>query len=388
MVARDGHIETVRSGGPAPGDPDEMVKLGAALVTPGLVDAHTHLIHAGDRSDEAAARSAGEAYTGGGILRTVAATRAATDDVLSDGLEQRLRSAMAHGTTTIEVKSGYGLSAEQELRLLRLIGQVADGLPIRVVRTYLGAHAIAPEARDAAEQAGAVIAALPDVAPHADFADVFCEPHIFDLRLSERILRAARDVGLGLRLHADQLARSGAAGLAIRLGAESVDHLERATAADAQAIAASRTVATLLPGAALMLGNGLPPARALVDAGAVVALGSDANPGTFGTPDMTLAIGLAVGALRLSVAEALLAATWGSARSLRLDDRQAPRAARGAAAPPLGRIAPGYAADLVAWDAEHEGAFALHLGAVLPVSVWIGGRPASVPGDDLRQRPS
>jgi imidazolonepropionase len=366
VVARESRITSVRSGGPASDDPDELIDLGSALVTPGLVDAHTHLIHAGDRSDETAARSAGEAYAGGGILRTVERTRRATDDDLRDGLERRLRSALAHGTTTIEVKSGYGLSAEQELRLLRLTGEVAARVPMRVVRTYLGAHAVPREARDASEQADAVIAALPDVAAHAEFADVFCEPDIFDLALTERILRAARDVGLGLRVHADQLVRSGGAALAVGLGATSVDHLEQATVEDAREIAVSRTVATLLPGPALMLGRGLPPARALVDAGAVVALGSDANAGTFGNPDMTLAVGLAVGALRLSVAEALLAATWGSARSLGLDTAETP----------VGRIAPGFAADLVAWDAEHEGAFALRLAGVTPVSVWRAGRRA------------
>jgi imidazolonepropionase len=237
---------------------------------------------------------------------------------------------------------------------------------MRVVRTYLGAHAVPREVSSAQEAAETVIAALPSVAAEAEFADVFCEPGIFDVPLAERILVAARDAGLGIRLHADQLTRSGGVALGVRLGAASVDHLEQASDEDAARLASSDTVATLLPGPALMLGRGLPPARALLDRGATVALGSDANAGTFASPDMTLAMGLAVGALRMSIDEAVLAATWGAARSLRLD-RDASR---------VGRIAPGHAADLVAWDAEHEGAFALHLGAVRPAGIWIAGRRA------------
>lgn len=354
----DGHIVSVldsrASGGP-------VVDLGGALVTPGLVDAHTHLIYAGDRSAEAAARSAGEPYTGGGILSTVAMTRAASDAELVEGLERRLRDALAHGTTTIEVKSGYGLSIDQELRLLRLIRVASERVSIRVVRTFLGAHAVPADARSPDEYTDSVIAGMSEAAEEADFADVFCEPGLFDLDATARILRGARAVGLGLRLHADQLTRSGATELGVRLGAESIDHLERATRADAEAIARSTSVATLLPGPALMLRAGLPPARSLIDAGATVAIGSDANAGTFGSADMTLAIGLAVGVLGLTLTEAIAAATEGAARSLRM-------------AGTVGVIRPGAAADLVAWDAEHEGAFAHRLGAVQPTAIYVGGQ--------------
>ncbi len=225
-------------------------------------------------------------------------------------------------------------------------------------RTYLGAHAV-PDGSSPAAQAEAVIASLPQVASEADFIDVFCEPTIFDLALTRRILEAGRDHGLGLRLHADQLTRSGAATLGAELGAASVDHLEQASAADAAAIAAGRTVATVLPGPALMLRGGSPPVRALVEAGACLAIGSDANAGTFGSPSMPLAVGLGV-ALGLSVDEALWAATAGAARSLDLTGA-------------VGVLQSGAAADLVAWDAEHEGDFALRLAAVTPLTCWFAG---------------
>jgi imidazolonepropionase len=363
IVVEGGRIAEVRAGALRAGDPEAVADVGDALVTPGLVDPHTHLCFAGDRADEAAARSGGEPYTGGGILRTVRATTEATDEVLVAATQARLGSAAANGTTTIEVKSGYGLTAEQELRQLRLIGGASAGLAVRVLRTYLGAHAV-PEGSSAADQAEAVIAALPKVAALADFIDVFCEPTIFDLALTRAILVAGREHGLGLRLHADQLTRSGAARLGVELGALSVDHLEQADEADARALAASDTVATILPGPALMLGRGggrgWPPVRPLLDAGATVAIGSDANAGTFGTPSMPLAIGLAA-VLGFSVDEALWAATAGAARSLGLVGQ-------------VGALAPGAAADLIAWDAHHEGDFALRVGAVRPVTRWYGGR--------------
>jgi len=363
IVVEDGRVVDVRAGALRSGDPEAVTDVGDALVTPGLVDPHTHLCFAGDRADEAAARGRGAPYTGGGILRTVRATTEATDEVLVAATRARLESAAANGTTTIEVKSGYGLTAEQELRQLRLIGEASAGLAVRVLRTYLGAHAV-PEGSSAADQAEAVIAALPKVAALADFIDVFCEPTIFDLALTRAILVAGREHGLGLRLHADQLTRSGAARLGIELGALSVDHLEQAAEADARALAASDTVATILPGPALMLGRGggrgCPPVRPLLDAGATVAIGSDANAGTFGTSSMPLAIGLAV-ALGFSVDEALWAATAGAALSLGL-------------ARQVGALASGAAADLIAWDAHHEGDFAFHVGAVRPVTRWFSGR--------------
>ena len=358
IVIVDGLIADVRAGQLRPDDPADATDVGSALCTPGLVDPHTHLIFAGDRSDEAAARSRGERYTGGGILRTVASTTDAADDELVRLTRERLRRALAGGTTTIEVKSGYGLVAAQEARLLRLITVAAAGLPLRVVRTYLGAHAV-PAGSSPAGQAQAVIEALPVVAQEADHIDVFCEPTLFDLGMTRAILQAGRAHGLGLRLHADQLQRSGAALLGAELGALSVDHLEQMTVQDALALAGTDTTATILPGPALLLRAGVPPVAALLASGAVVAIGSDTNAGTFGEPSMPLAIGLAV-MLDFPVQDALWAATVGAAHSLGLADR-------------VGRIAVGMAADIVAWDVTHEGAFALRPGAVSPVHTWIAG---------------
>lgn len=358
IVTHDGLIDQVRPGGLRAGDPDEVIDVGGALCTPGLVDPHTHLAFAGDRSDEVAARARGERYTGGGILRTVASTAAASDEELLALLRIRLARASACGTTTIEVKSGYGLTPDAELRLLRLIGEARSDAALRVVRTYLGAHAV-PDGMTPLEQTEAVIDALPAVAPHAEHIDVFCEPALFDLAMTRRILTAGRAHGLGLRLHADQLHRSGGLALGVELGALSVDHLEQATADDARLLASSPTVATVLPGPALLLRHGLPPVRGLFEAGATVAIGSDANAGTFGEPSMALAIGLAV-MIGFSVEEAWWAATRGAATSLGLADR-------------VGSIQPGYAADLVVWDGEHEAVAAMRPGALTPERICIGG---------------
>jgi imidazolonepropionase len=362
ILVRDGLVAWVGAAQDAPADDARRVDLGDALVTPGLVDAHSHPAFAGDRSDEVAARLAGAAYTGGGIRRTVQSTRAASDEELLGLIERRLRAALAAGTTTIECKSGYGLDTAHELRSLRLIGVAAQHVGINVVRTFLGAHAV-PDGVAQHEYVELVAnEMLPAVAGEADFCDVFCDRGFFSLADAERILEAAARHGLGLRMHADQLAATGAAQLAARLGCASADHLEQLEADGIAALAASSTVATLLPGPALVMRDRLPPARALLDAGAVVALGSDANAGTFGSPSMPLVIGLAATLLGMTLTEALAAATTGAAASL----------SRTAIA---GAIGPGMPADLVAWDAVHEGAFALHLGAVRPRQVWVAGRP-------------
>jgi imidazolonepropionase len=357
----DGHIAWI--GDPSDADDGDRVDLGAALLTAGLVDSHTHPVFAGDRSDEAAARLEGAPYTEGGILRTVRATRATDDATLAAAVEGRLRAAMAAGTTTVECKSGYGLSLDEELRHLRLLHRAADGLPIRVVATFLGAHAVPPEAGSMAEYADHVAGTMiPAVAAEglADFVDVFADAGFFDLAATERIARAANEAGLGVRLHAEQLRRTGAAELGVRMGAASVDHLEQLDPAGVAALAASSTVATLLPAPALVLRDRMPPARELLDAGARVALASDANAGTFGAfGAMPLVVGLGATILGMSVTEALTAATAGGGAAL--------------GQPSLGRLEPGAPADLVAWDAEHEGAFALHLGAVRPLRTWIDG---------------
>ena len=362
IAIQDGRFAWIGTRSDAP--PGDAVDLGAALVTPGLVDAHTHPAFLGDRSDEAAARLAGAPYTGGGILRTVVATRAASDHELREAIVGRLRASLAGGTTTIECKSGYGLSTAEELRALRLIGEAAVQLPIRVVRTFLGAHAVPPEAGSTDDYAATVAdEMLPAVATAgaAEFCDVFCEAGFFSPAASERILRAATALGFGVRMHADQLTRSGGAELAVRLGAVSADHLEQVDAAGVAALAASGTVATLLPGPAVVMRGGLPPARALLDAGATVALASDANAGTFGAwGAMPLVIGLGSTLLGMTIGEAVAAATAGGAAALGLSGRR-------------GSIQVGADADLVAWDAEHEGVFALSLGAVRPVRTWVGG---------------
>jgi imidazolonepropionase len=362
VEVREGRIAWIGAPAQAPASA-ERHDLGAALVTPGLVDSHTHPVFAGDRSDEAAARLEGAPYTDGGILRTVRATRAADDTVLEALVEARLRRALAAGTTTVECKSGYGLSLEEELRHLRIIRRVAGRLPIRVIATFLGAHAVPAEASSPAEYAETVAAEMiPAVAAEglADFVDVFADAGFFDLDATERIARAAIEAGLGVRLHADQLQRTGAAQLGARLGVASVDHLEQLDAEGVAALAASETVATLLPAPAVMLRDRMPPARALLDAGVTVALASDANAGTYGAfGSMPLVVGLGATLLGMTVNEALTAATAGAAASLR-------RAA-------IGRLEVGAAADLVAWDAEHEGAFALRLGALRPTRAWIAG---------------
>jgi imidazolonepropionase len=361
LLVRDGRIAWVGSPSDAPGG--ERVELGTALLTPGLVDSHTHPVFAGDRSDEAAARLEGAPYTDGGILRTVRATRQADDASLERLVEARLRAALAAGTTTVECKSGYGLSLDEEIRHLRIIGRVADRLPIRVIRTFLGAHAVPPEAGSMAGYAAEVADdMIPAVAQGslAHFVDVFADEGFFDLASTERIGRAATAAGLGLRLHAEQLRRTGAAELGVRLGAASVDHLEQLDAAGVGVLAASATVATLLPAPAIVLRDRPPPARVLLNAGARVALATDANAGTFGGfGAMPLVIGLGATLLGMTVGEALMASTSGGAAALRLDD--------------VGGLQPGMAADLVAWDAEHEGAFALRLGSVRPFRVWISG---------------
>ncbi|MGH2463117.1 MAG: imidazolonepropionase [Candidatus Limnocylindria bacterium] len=360
VLIRNGRIGWVGSPDEAP-TADRWEDLGSALVSPGLVDSHTHPAFAGDRADEAAARLEGQPYAAGGILRTVAATRQATDGELRALVEQRFRSALAGGTTTVEAKSGYGLTVTDELRALRIIAAAAAAIGVRVVRTFLGAHAVPPESLSPEAYVNTVIEdMLPAVAGEAEFCDVFCDRGFFTPAQAEAILGAARGHGMGLKLHAEQLAPTGAAELGVRLGATSVDHLEQLDTAGVDALAASATVATLLPGPALAMRDGMPPARQLLDAGATVALASDANAGTYANPSMPLVIGLGATLLGMTVMEAMTAATAGGAAAIGLSHE-------------IGLVREGMAADLVAWDAEHEGAFALRLGAVRPTRIWIRG---------------
>jgi len=352
-----------------PHQADEVVDVEGALVTPGLIDAHTHPLYAGDRLAEIAQRSAGASYAeiaaaGGGIRSTVAATRAASRDDLAASLTARLIRWLAAGTTTVEAKSGYHLDRDGEIAAVALLAEMASrpDLP-RVEVTFLGAHDVGPErtaGNDAyAVQAEAVARWCPDaVQAGARFVDVFCDAGYFTVPQARHVLAAGHAAGLRPRIHADELTRTGACQLAAELGAVSADHLLCATDEDARALAHAGVVATLCPVTALALGR-MPPARELLDHGVELALGSDHNPGQSGVTDMSLVVGLAVHLLGLSIEEALAAATTGGAAAV--------------AAPERGSIRAGQVADLVSWDTDHEGAFAWQL-PLAARRVWKGGR--------------
>lgn len=365
-VAIDGdRIAWVGRSADVPAEVGEVIDAGGALVTPGLVDAHTHPVYAGDRSDEIARRSAGAGYeeisaAGGGIAATVAATRAADPRELQAGVEQRLRRWLRAGTTTVEAKTGYHLNRDGELGAVGLLdrARAAPGTP-RVVISFLGAHAVPPEFAGDPDGYAAEVASWCWAAASAGagFGDVFCDAGYFNVDQSRIVLEACRNAGLDLRIHAEELALSGGALLAAELGAASADHLLRAGPGEIAALAGANVVATLAPLTALAMGA-LPPAKDLVAAGVPLALGTDHNPGTSGSTDMTVVVAAAVAAFGISVTGALTAATSGGARSLRRDD--------------IGVIAPGAVADIVVWDADHEGAFAWAWG-VRPRHVLLAG---------------
>ncbi|KQS99390.1 imidazolonepropionase [Cellulomonas sp. Leaf395] len=316
LVAQDGVVVWV---GPSSEQPaaDTRTDLAGAAVVPGFVDSHTHLVFAGDRSAEFEARMAGTLYTGGGIATTVAATRAASDDDLRRRLAALVAEARAQGTTTIEIKSGYGLDVDTEERLLRLAREVTTET------TFLGAHVVPPGIDRAAYLALVTGPMLAACAPHARWADVFCEPAspvAFDGDEAREVLVAAQAAGLGLRVHGNQLGPGPGVQLAVELGAGSVDHCTYLTDADVDALAGSGTVATLLPGVEFSTRSPYPDAHRLLDAGVEVAVASDCNPGTCFSTSMPLMIALAVREMRMTVAEALRAATLGGAHALRRDD--------------------------------------------------------------------
>ena len=352
---------------------DQVEDLGGALVTPGLIDAHTHPVYAGDRFAELSLRSTGAGYAeiaaaGGGIASTVAATRAADPGELAAAVGTRLAAWLAAGATTVEAKTGYHLTREGELGAVRLLAGLAarsaqvPALP-RLAVTFLAAHAVPPDwARDRAAYAAEAASWAPAAAAAgATGVDVFCDEGYFTVDEARVVLAAGRAAGLAPRLHADELARTGGAQLAAELGCLSADHLLAVTAEDAAAMAAAGVAAVLCPGTALAMRR-TPPARELAAAGVTLALGSDHNPGQVGTTSMSLVVALAVAALGLSVEQALAAATSGGAAALGRDD--------------VGVVAPGCLADLVAWDAGHEGAFAWAFG-LRPLRVWLGGQVVS-----------
>jgi imidazolonepropionase len=328
LVIEDGIVAWVGEGSPAA---DERIDAGGRCVIPGFVDSHSHLVFAGDRTDEFEARMAGRRYEAGGIRRTVAATRAATDEELLANARRLVGEARAQGTTTIEIKSGYGLSVADEERSVRLAATLTPEV------TFLGAHVV-PFGVDRDEYVDLVVGEMLDAcAPHARWIDVFCETGAFTVEESRRILTAGIARGLGARVHAAQLGESDGARLAVELGAASVDHCTYLTDADVEALAASGTVATLLPGVEFSTKHPYPDARRLLDAGAAVALASDCNPGSSFTTSMPLMIALAVREMGMSPAEALAAATLGGAAALRRTD--------------VGHLRVGARADLVLLDA-------------------------------------
>ena len=333
---------------------------GGACVVPGFVDPHTHAVWAGSRRAEFAARLVGERYDGGGIATTVAATGAAGDDELVELAAGRLRAMAANGTTTVEVKTGYGLEPAAELRLLRLVRRLADRVPLRVEPTLL-AHVV-PAGADRAAHVAALAAALPEAAAlGARWVDVFCDRGAFTVDEARRLLRAGAAAGLGGRLHAEQLARTGAAGLAAECGCASADHLERVDAAGARAMAAAGVVGVLLPTATLTTGGPWDSARVLREAGVTLALGTDCNPGTSWCESVPYALQLAGPLLGLGVDEALRAATAGGAAALRRTD--------------VGRLRTGAHGDLAVLAAEHEADLMAHLGAPAVSTTVVGGVP-------------
>ena len=310
----------------APAADAVTVDAGGAAVVPGFVDAHTHIAYAGDRDDEIRRRLAGASYreiaaAGGGIVSTVAATRAASSEELAKGIVSRLDEMLLQGTTTAEVKSGYGLSTADEIRSLEAVRAAAEAHPMEVVPTFLGAHEVPPEHRgDRGRYVDLLVEEMiPEVARRglAVFCDVFCEEGVFTVAESRRILSAARERGMKLRIHADQLAWTGGAELAAELQARSADHLLFVSDAGARAMAEAGCAATLLPTAAFYLRLGrFAPARSLIDAGVPVAVATDANPGGGLSPSLPFAMALACFAMGLSLEAALAAATINAAYSL------------------------------------------------------------------------
>ncbi len=332
VVLEGGRVAWVGPSREAP-DVDAAREVGGRAVIPGFVDSHSHLVFAGDRAEEFAARMAGESYAAGGIRTTVAATRAATDEQLYDNVARLVAEMRRQGTTTVEIKSGYGLSVLDEARSLAVARQFTDET------TFLGAHVVPPEyVEDPAGYVELVTGSmLRSAAPHARWIDVFCEQGAFDEDQARTILQAGQAVGLAGRLHANQLGPGPGVRLACELGLAAVDHCTHLGSADVEALAGSDTVATLLPGVEFSTRSPYPDARGLVDAGVTVALASDCNPGSCYTSSMPLCVALAVREMRMTPAEAIWAATAGGARALRRDD--------------VGVVAPGKRAHLTVLEA-------------------------------------
>ena len=356
VVAVDGVVEWV---GPSSSCPaaDTSHDMGGVAMLPGFVDAHMHPVFAGDRAPEFDARMSGTAYSAGGIRTTVAATRAASDAELAANAARLVAEAARQGTTTVEAKSGYGLTVHDEQRSLVAAQTVTDET------TFLGAHVVPVEYADRPDDYVELVAGemLDACAPHAKWADVFIERGAFDPDQARRILEAAKAKGLGLRVHANQLTQGDGVRLAVELGAASVDHCTHLGDDDLEALAGSGTVATLVPGAEFSTRSVYAPARRLWDAGVTVAIASDCNPGSSYTTSMPLMIALAVREMGLTPAQAVWAATAGGAASLRRTD--------------IGVLAPGKRADLIALDAPSCVHLAYRPGVPLVTRVWRAAHP-------------
>ncbi|MFI9588762.1 imidazolonepropionase [Nonomuraea sp. NPDC052265] len=352
LVVADGVVAWLGPAAQAP-DADERVHVGGRAVLPGFVDSHAHLIFAGDRTAEFQARMSGQPYTGGGIRTTVAATRAASDADLATHARALVEEMLAQGTTTVEIKSGYGLSAEHERRSLEIATTLTDET------TYLGAHVV-PEGADADDYVRLVTGEMLDAcAPYAKWVDVFCERGAFDGDQTREILNAGIKAGLQARVHANQLTEGPGVRIACELGAASADHCTHLSAADVDALAASGTVATLLPGAEFSTRSPYPDARRLIDAGVTVALATDCNPGSSFTSSMPFCVALAVREMGMTPLEAVRAATYGGARALRRTD--------------VGWLRQGARADLVVLDAPSYVHLAYRPGVPLVHQVFQAG---------------
>ncbi|MDF2705110.1 MAG: imidazolonepropionase [Nonomuraea muscovyensis] len=335
----------------------ERFDAGGRAVVPGFVDSHAHLVFAGDRTREFEARMSGRPYTAGGIRTTVAATRAATDDELRANIRRLVAEALRSGTTTVECKSGYGLTVKDEARSLRLAGERTDEV------TYLGAHVVPPEYAEKPDAYVDLVRGemLDACAPHARWIDVFCDRGAFDGDQTRAILAAGKERGLVPRVHAGQLGPGPGVAIAVELGAASADHVTHLSDADVEALASSETVATLLPGAEFSTRSPYPDARRLLDAGATVALAADCNPGSSYTTNIPFCIALAVRDMNMTPAEAVWAATMGGARALRRTD--------------VGRLSPGARADVVLLDAPSPVHLSYRPGVPLVAQVWQNGTP-------------
>ena len=373
MLASDGRIVAVGKRAeiePQAGDV-EIVDAAGRLVTPGFVDAHTHLVFAGNRADEFEKRCAGVTYQeiaaqGGGIRSTVRKTRTATEDHLFEAAARHARWFLQGGTTTIEAKSGYGLTVDDELKILRTIRRIGESTSLRTVPTFLGAHEVPEEYAGRADDYVDLVTKemLPRVAAEklAEFCDIFCEAKVFNVDQARRVFVAARSHGLGLRMHADQFTSFGASDLAAELGAKTCDHLEQTTPASISALKAADVQPVLLPGSVYAIGSQkYPAARGMIEAGLAVVLATDFNPGSSPTTSMRAVMSLACTQMKMRPAEALTAATVNAAYSLNRGGN-------------IGSLEPGKAADFVVHDAEDYRELPYFFGDHQAATVFTGGK--------------